>query len=108
MAVAPGWATHEFTGWMREGDLSTPCAVKTGDTRIWTSVFNATSVEAIDDSTLVVTGSTDRCGKEKQLERIRVPKALQPALRKKFQVKCSVRPDPERCALKAPTQPERA
>lgn len=105
LARAPGWTTHESTGWMRESSVSAPCVVKSGERRLLSSVFNATSVEAINETTLAVAGTADLCGTGKKVERIALPAALRPGLRRSFTVSCSLQRTPALCVKQQPVNP---
>jgi hypothetical protein len=84
--------------WQRWDQLFTPCMLQSNGDRVFTHVMAGTSVEAVDDSHVAIVGSSDVCGKDRLIDKVLVPKALRPALRRPWKLVCTAQPTRELCA----------
>jgi hypothetical protein len=91
--------------WQRLDRLFTPCMLESNGDRAFTHVMAGKSVEAVDDSHVVIVGSRDVCGKERLIDKVLVPKALRPALRRPWKLVCTAQPTPELCAPRPERDP---
>jgi hypothetical protein len=84
--------------WQRLDRLFTPCMLQSNGDRVFTHVLEGKSVEAVDDSHVAIVGSSDVCGKDRLIDKVPVPKALRPALRRPWKLVCTTQPTRELCA----------
>lgn len=83
--------------WVHEDYVATPCTLVSGGVRLWTPLWSAGPVEAIDARRVSIRGATDYCGLETKTMNVEVPPSLQPATARAFKLECTMKRNAQAC-----------